>query len=118
MRTSVGLTRLVAADHPRRLARGRRDVAQEFDSRKRYVLAPVVADGTPAFTDPSHSSIEPACEWVSAGAYGDIRYEHSTGESAAITAIGAGSRSRRASRCDMCSISCAWLGRPGARSVA
>jgi len=49
-------------------------VSQEFDSRTRYALPPVVAEGSPAFTDPGYSSIVPACEWVSAGEYGDIRW--------------------------------------------
>ena len=40
---------------------------QEFDSRTRYPLPPVVAEGSPALTDPGYSSIVPACEWVSAG---------------------------------------------------
>jgi naphthoate synthase len=62
-------------------------VPQEFDSRTRYPLPPVVAEGSPAFTDPGHSSIVSACEWVSAGDYGDIRYEHSSGDDAGIAKI-------------------------------
>jgi len=62
-------------------------VPQEFDSRTRYPLPPVVAEGSPAFTDPGYSSIVPACEWVSAGDYGDIRYEHSSGDDAGIAKI-------------------------------
>ena len=62
-------------------------MSQEFDSRTRYPLPPVVAEGSPALTDPGYSSIVPACEWVSAGDYGDIRYEHSTGDAAGIAKI-------------------------------
>ena len=62
-------------------------MAQEFDSRNRYPLPPVVAEGSPAFTDPGYTSIVPACEWVSVGDYGDIRYEHSTGDAAGIAKI-------------------------------
>lgn len=62
-------------------------MAQEFDSRNRYVLAPVVDEASPAFTDPGYSSIVPACDWVIKGDYGDIRYEHSTGDAAGIAKI-------------------------------
>ncbi|MBM3688855.1 MAG: 1,4-dihydroxy-2-naphthoyl-CoA synthase [Actinobacteria bacterium] len=37
--------------------------------------------------DPSFSSIVPACEWVSAGDYSDIRYELSTGDAAGIAKL-------------------------------
>ncbi len=50
-----------------------------MDSRTRYVLPPVVADDSPARTDPGHSSIEPAAAWVPAGDYRDIRYETADG---------------------------------------
>ncbi len=58
-----------------------------FDSRTRYHLAPVVAETSPAFTDPAHSSIEPGCEWVSVGEYSDIRFEVSTGDAAGIAKL-------------------------------
>ena len=58
-----------------------------MDTRTRYVLPPVVPPGSPAATDPSHSSIRPACEWVSGGEYRDIRYELSTGDAAGIAKI-------------------------------
>ena len=58
-----------------------------FDSRTRYHLAPVVAETSPAFTDPAHSSIEPGCEWVSVGGYSDIRFEVSTGDAAGIAKL-------------------------------
>ncbi|MFM7210867.1 MAG: 1,4-dihydroxy-2-naphthoyl-CoA synthase [Actinomycetota bacterium] len=38
-------------------------------------------------TDPSFSSIVPACEWVSTGDYSDIRYELSTGDAAGIAKL-------------------------------
>lgn len=60
---------------------------QEFDSRTRYPLPPVVPEGSPALTDPAYSSIVPACEWVSGGEYGDIRYELSTGDAAGIAKL-------------------------------
>ena len=62
-------------------------MAQEFDSRDRYVLTPVVDEGSPAFKDPGYSSIVPACDWVSKGDYGDIRYEHSAGDATGIAKI-------------------------------
>lgn len=62
-------------------------MAQEFDSRTRYPLAPVVDETSPAFTDPAYSSIVPACVWESAGEYADIRYEHSTGDASGIAKI-------------------------------
>ena len=58
-----------------------------MDSRTRYPLPPVVAEDSPAFTDPAHSSITPGCEWVSSGDYGDITYETSTGDAAGIAKI-------------------------------
>jgi naphthoate synthase len=58
-----------------------------FDSRTRYVLPPVVPEGSPALADPAHSSIVPGCDWVSAGDYTDIRYEHSTGDAAGIAKL-------------------------------
>ncbi len=57
------------------------------DTRNRYVLPPVVSPESPAFSDPSHSSITLACEWVSEGDYSDIKYEVSTGDDAGIAKI-------------------------------
>ena len=58
-----------------------------MDTRTKYVLPPVVADGSPAKTDPSHSSITLACNWVSTGDYTDIILERSTGEDSGIAKI-------------------------------
>ncbi len=58
-----------------------------MDTRTKYVLPPVVADGSPAKTDPSHSSITLACNWVSSGDYTDIILERSTGEDSGIAKI-------------------------------
>ena len=58
-----------------------------MDTRSRYVLPPVVDPSSPAATDPSYSSIRPACEWVASGDYEDIRYESSTGDAAGIAKI-------------------------------
>ena len=58
-----------------------------MDTRKRYVLPPVVAADSPAFTDPAHSSISPACQWRSEGTWQDIKYELSEGEAAGIAKI-------------------------------
>ena len=58
-----------------------------MDTRTRYVLPPVVAEDSPAFTDPSHSSMRPGATWQSQGEYRDIRYEVSTGADAGIAKI-------------------------------
>jgi naphthoate synthase len=58
-----------------------------MDTRTRYPLPPVVSEDSPAFTDPSYSSITPACSWESEGEFGDIRYELSTGEAAGVAKI-------------------------------
>ena len=58
-----------------------------MDSRTRYSLPPVVAPDSPAFTDPSHSSIEPGAQWEERGDYSDIRYEVSTGDDVGIAKI-------------------------------
>jgi naphthoate synthase len=58
-----------------------------MDTRNRYPLPPVVAEDSPAFKDPSYSSITPACEWVNIGEYGDIKLELSAGEDAGIAKI-------------------------------
>ena len=58
-----------------------------MDTRTRYVLPPVVAEDSPAFTDPAHSSMRPGATWQSEGEYRDIRYEVSTGADAGIAKI-------------------------------
>jgi naphthoate synthase len=58
-----------------------------MDSRTRYPLPPVVAEDSPAFRDPSHSSITPGTVWESRGDYRDIRYEVSTGDDAGIAKL-------------------------------
>jgi naphthoate synthase len=58
-----------------------------MDTRTKYVLPPVVAEGSPAFTDPSYSSITPAAAWRQVGEYTDIRYEVSTGDDEGIAKI-------------------------------
>ena len=58
-----------------------------MDTRNRYPLPPVVAEDSPAFTDPSYSSIIPGCEWESHGDYTDITLETSVGDSAGIAKI-------------------------------
>jgi len=50
-----------------------------MDSRTRYALPPVVAEDSPAFTDPAHSSITPGAQWTAQGDFGDIRYETAEG---------------------------------------
>ena len=50
-----------------------------MDTRTRYVLPPVVGEDSPAFTDPSHSSITPALDWVAMDGFSDIRYETAEG---------------------------------------
>ncbi len=58
-----------------------------MDTRTRYQLPPVVPEGSPALADPGHSSSTPACEWVVAGDFRDIRYELSAGDAAGIAKI-------------------------------
>ena len=58
-----------------------------MDTRTRYVLPPVAPEGSPALSDPSHSSARPGCEWERVGDYRDIRYELSTGDAAGIAKI-------------------------------
>jgi naphthoate synthase len=58
-----------------------------MDTRTRYVLPPVAPEGSPALTDPSHSSARPGCAWIDAGEYGDIGYHLSTGDAAGIAKI-------------------------------
>lgn len=58
-----------------------------MDTRTRYVLPPVVADDSPAKTDPSYSSIVSACGWKSHGNFTDIKLETSTGDDEGIAKI-------------------------------
>lgn len=58
-----------------------------MDSRTRYQLPPVVADDSPAASDPSYSSIKPGTTWERRGEYNDITYDVSTGEDAGIAKI-------------------------------
>jgi len=58
-----------------------------MDTRTKYVLPPVVAEDSPAFTDPAHSSITPGAVWEQVGDFTDIRYEVSTGEDQGIAKI-------------------------------
>jgi naphthoate synthase len=58
-----------------------------MDTRTRYPLPEVVAKNSPAYSDPSYSSIVAACDWVSVGDYRDIKLEFSTGEDAGIAKI-------------------------------
>ncbi|MBK9738193.1 MAG: 1,4-dihydroxy-2-naphthoyl-CoA synthase [Actinobacteria bacterium] len=58
-----------------------------MDTRTRYVLSPVVPEGSPASTDPGHSSAQPGCEWRPEGEFRDIRYEVSVGDAAGIAKI-------------------------------
>jgi len=58
-----------------------------MDTRNRYPLPPVVAEDSPAFKNPAHSSITPACDWVSHGDYTDIKLQTSTGDATGIAKI-------------------------------
>jgi naphthoate synthase len=59
-----------------------------MDTRTRYPLPPVAPEGSPALTDPAHSSALPGCEWIDAGeGYRDIRYHLSAGDDAGIAKI-------------------------------
>jgi len=49
------------------------------DTRNRYPLPPVVAEDSPAFSDPGHSSITPALDWQPQGEWRDIKYEVAAG---------------------------------------
>lgn len=50
-----------------------------MDSRTRYPLPTVVDEDSPAFADPSYSSITPAAEWQAMDGFSDIRYETAEG---------------------------------------
>ena len=50
-----------------------------MDTRNRYPLPPVVAEDSPAFSDPGHSSITPALDWQPQGEWRDIKYEVAAG---------------------------------------
>lgn len=58
-----------------------------MDTRNKYVLPPVVADNSPAKSDPSYSSIKLACDWKPVGKYQDIKFEVSTGADSGIAKI-------------------------------
>ena len=66
---------------------GRRDSVPDMDTRTRYVLPPVVPEGSPAMTDPAYSSITPSGQWEQVGEYRDIRLEVSTGADVGIAKI-------------------------------
>ncbi|MEN9923157.1 MAG: hypothetical protein RIS09_671 [Actinomycetota bacterium] len=57
------------------------------DTRSKYPLPPVAAEGSPALKDPAYSSAKPACQWQAQGEFQDIRYEVSTGDHAGIAKI-------------------------------
>ena len=58
-----------------------------MDTRKRYELPPVAPSDSPVWTDPSHSSSTPACEWESIGTFTDITYGVGTGAYQGIAKI-------------------------------
>ena len=58
-----------------------------MDTRERYPLSDVVAKNSPAFTDPSHSSLIAGCQWQRVGEYRDITYDISTGDDVGIAKI-------------------------------
>lgn len=58
-----------------------------MDTRDRYPLEPIAPANSPALTNPAHSSMIPACEWVSIASYNDIKLEVSTGEVSGIAKI-------------------------------
>lgn len=58
-----------------------------MDTRTRYALPPVVEPNSPAFTDPSYSSITAGTQWERRGEYRDITYDVSTGDDAGIAKI-------------------------------
>lgn len=58
-----------------------------MDTRKRYELPPVAPVDSPAWTNPSHSSSTPACDWESVGDFTDITYSLGTGTCVGIAKI-------------------------------
>jgi naphthoate synthase len=58
-----------------------------MDTRNRYTLPPVVAEGSPAVTNPAYSSVIPACEWALVGDYRDIKLEYAQGDAAGIAKV-------------------------------
>jgi naphthoate synthase len=58
-----------------------------MDTRKRYELPPVAPSDSPVWTDPSHSSSKPACDWESFGDFTDITYGVGTGAYQGIAKI-------------------------------
>jgi len=58
-----------------------------MDTRKRYELPPVAPADSQVWTDPSHSSSTPACDWESIGDFNDITYSLGTGSYLGIAKI-------------------------------
>jgi len=58
-----------------------------MDTRNQYPLEPIAPAGSPALTDPAHSSMIPACQWESIGEFSDIKLELATDEAAGIAKI-------------------------------
>jgi naphthoate synthase len=58
-----------------------------MDTRKRYELPPVAPADSQVWTDPSHSSSTPACDWESIGDFNDITYSLGTGSCLGIAKI-------------------------------
>lgn len=73
---SLGAT--PAGRSPRR-RRCDQEPTRPVDTRDRYPLPPVVADDSPAATDPAYSSIVPALDWQPVGEWRDIKYEVAAG---------------------------------------
>lgn len=58
-----------------------------MDTRTRYVLPPVAPEGSPALSNPAHSSMIGGCEWREVEGYRDIKYHESLGDAAGIAKI-------------------------------
>ncbi len=56
-----------------------------MDTRRRYTSIPVVTNASPAYTDPSVSTVRPAADWQPMGDWTDIKYEVSGDGVAKIT---------------------------------
>ena len=56
-----------------------------MDTRDRYPSIPVVTKASPAYADPSVSTVRPAADWTPVGEWSDIRYELSGDGVAKIT---------------------------------